>query len=168
MPDIGDLPAASVSALAADLAGNSALDAVYYPSRAIWFAVEPETAHSGWATYIAGSAAPTYFSAARQSNAANTDYVEFGVSLRPGTYTAVLYHLRQSDRGIYTLSVDGSAHGTTVDGYNAGNSDTRSALTGVVIPGGDHTIRISMLTKNASSSAYRGVLCAVAFVRTGA
>lgn len=167
MPDIGDLPAASLTALAADLAGAAGLNAVYYPSRAMVLAVEPETAHTGFTTFV-GSSPASWFEAQRSSTGTQNDYVEWTVQLRPGTYTVVLFHLRQSDRGIYTLSINGSNHGTTVDGYNAGNSVTRTALTGVTIPGGDVAVRLTMATKNASSSAYKGAVDAVAFVRTGA
>lgn len=82
-----------------------------------------------------------------------------------GTWTLTMYHNAAADRGIYTVNIDGVDVGT-VDGYATGGTQTVSAITGLALTAGKHTIKLTMATKNASSSGYTGDWSAIGFTRT--
>lgn len=95
-------------------------------------------------------------------------YREFDVVIDAGTWTLSLMHRRATDRGIYTVTVDGVNVGT-IDGYAtaADNIITQVAAITVATPG-RHRIRFAMASKNASSSSYVGHLSGFTLFRTGA
>jgi hypothetical protein len=83
-----------------------------------------------------------------------------------GTWTIQLLHFKGSNRGIYTVQIDGSSVGT-IDGYTAGSTaNVRDLITGVSIAAGKRTISLKMLTKNASSSNYFGTFSGLTLLRT--
>lgn len=97
---------------------------------------------------------------------AQNSYIEYEVPLAPGTWTIDLFHRTGPNRGIYTLSLDGTNVGT-VDGYNASALNQRTSVAGVTVAaGGVKALRVTMATKNASSTAYVGLLSAVVLIRT--
>ncbi|MCA1571919.1 MAG: hypothetical protein LC798_16730 [Chloroflexi bacterium] len=93
--------------------------------------------------------------------------IGFDVVLAAGTWRVELIHHTGTDRGIYTVSLDGVTLGT-IDGYAAaGVVNTRSAIAGVVVASpGKKRMLVKMSTKNASSTDYKGVLQHIQLVRT--
>jgi hypothetical protein len=127
---------------------------------------------------IAGTATPTAaYSAASicnsviESAATVNAYMEWNVSLAAGAYTLTLWHAKDADFGIASISVDGATALTTKpDMYAAAPAvNTKAVITGIqVLTSGRHTIRFTGATKNASSSAYSLAIHAFGLVRTGA
>ena len=113
-------------------------------------------------TYIAD---PAYYGWVNQSDGTQNDQISFDFSCDAGTYTLELYHLAFLSRGVYTVQVDGVTAGT-IDGYATGLTPTRSALTGIVIGAGAHTVTLLMATKNASATGYIGQAERIALTRT--
>jgi len=102
-------------------------------------------------------------------------YIQYNAYLSPGTWVVTLLHHQDIDRGIYTLFVDDLSTGTagttsigTVDGYTAAttNNVSTSFTSFAVTTGGQKAIRLTMATKNASSSAYAGVISLLTLTRT--
>lgn len=83
----------------------------------------------------------------------------------PGTYEFELRHLPFQNRGVYGIEVDGVSVGT-VDGYAGSLSPARTVVASIVLTGGQHTIELAMLTKNASSSGYLGMVERILLTRT--
>ena len=104
-----------------------------------------------------------------QSGGTQNNYVEYPVSLDAGTWAIHLYTRRGPNRCIITFAIDGSSVGT-IDLYN-GSYDTASvlrSLTGVAIASaGNHLLRLTAATKNASSSSYYMVVTGLRLIRTG-
>lgn len=76
-----------------------------------------------------------------------------------GAFTLAFSHLTFTNKGIYTVAVDGNTLGT-VDGYAASDLPNilDTSLTGIFASTGMHTITFTMATKHASSSAYYGAI----------
>jgi hypothetical protein len=90
-----------------------------------------------------------------------------------GTWALDLIHNQFSSRGIYTVTVGGSAptalggSADTIDGYNASQTPVRSSITGMVVTApGKQTVTLTMATKNASSSGFTGDIAGMVFRRT--
>lgn len=92
-----------------------------------------------------------------QSSGVQNDEVTFNAYLAAGTWTFHLLHVRDANRGIYTVSFDAVDVGT-IDGYNASSfANAQGNITGIsVATSGIVAIRLKMATKNASSSSYFG------------
>jgi hypothetical protein len=93
--------------------------------------------------------------------------IAWDIGLEPGTYTIGFTHNKDSDRGIYSVQLNDVAVGT-VDGYNASTSTVMSQLTGVTVAAGVNEFSMKMLTKNASSTNFKGIIGSVVLARTGA
>jgi hypothetical protein len=89
------------------------------------------------------------------------------VTLSPGTWTMAMIHHQDSNRGIYTVTLDDVSLGT-VDGYNGAlNRNTQSTIAGFsVTTPGKKRLAFTMATKNGSSSSYFGTLSAIQLFRT--
>ena len=102
------------------------------------------------------------------SNGAINEEVQFKAVLLAGTYKLYLYCDTDINRGIYTISVNGSSVGT-YDAYSAtrvaGVVATISSSI-VVATSGLVTINVKMASKNASSSGYYARMYELLFVRT--
>lgn len=103
----------------------------------------------------------------RTSSGLQNDTVEWTVRVPAGTYTLRLLHTTGTNIGIYTVLVDAVSVGT-IDGYANPGAAAVSDITGIALAAGEHTVRFTMATKNASSSAYYGVVSAFILTRTGA
>jgi lysophospholipase L1-like esterase len=89
-----------------------------------------------------------------ENTGTQNQYIEETIGLRQGLYRIALHHRKGSNRGIYSISVDGTVVGT-IDGYAATSTDAIDMLTGVSLAGTrPHVIRFTMTGKNASSSNY--------------
>lgn len=95
------------------------------------------------------------------------EYVEWEVSVVPGTYDIVLLHQRANNRGIYTVAIEETVVGT-IDGYNATVDISAGSITSISLSqAGVVPIKFSMLTRNASSSNFYGSIAGFALTRTG-
>jgi hypothetical protein len=153
----------------AALAADPAFNAVYAPLPASWscHAVFCAPNSGTWTSTIAG--AGSYMMGGFRFGASTINNEStWTVPLQAGTYTFGLVHRKDTNRGIYTVSLDGSTI-ATIDGYNATGLETFTETTGVTIAtDGSHSLRFLMASKNASSSAYFGAIEGFFFARTGA
>lgn len=109
-------------------------------------------------TYLTNTDTTNFVGWVNVSDSAQNDSISFDFVCNAGTHTLEFYHLPFQNRGIYTLRIDGSTIGT-IDGYATGLVPTRSLLSGITISTtGQHTLTVLMATKNASSSAYMGMM----------
>jgi hypothetical protein len=102
-------------------------------------------------------------------NQTQNGYFEYTPYLRRGTYTLRVIYRVGTSRGIITLSFNGVAHGTTIDAYSGGAAANNVAtITGIAFTATQtQTIRLSALTKNASSSGYVMQIQGLHLQRTG-
>lgn len=123
------------------------------------------TASSAWSTLVVSTSA--LMCGYRRTDGTINAYIEFPVLLSPGTWTITFLTTTDTDRGIYTVTLDGTSVGT-VDGYAASNNhNVELSITGIsVATGGRKLLRLTMATKNASSSAYYGYLSILVCKRT--
>jgi hypothetical protein len=109
------------------------------------------SAYSGWVNISSG---------------AQNDAISFDFACAAGTYSFELFHLAFTNRGIYTVRIDGVSVGT-IDGYAAAIlTPSRDVVTGIAIAAGQHTVTLLMATKNASSSSFFGIIERAVLTRT--
>ncbi|HWU23656.1 MAG TPA: hypothetical protein VN088_19110 [Nocardioides sp.] len=116
-------------------------------------------------SYLTNAGTGNYVGWVNTSDGAQNDAISFDFVSGAGTYSLELYYLPFTNRGIYTVSVDGVTVGT-VDGYLASLSPQRAVLTGIALTAGQHTVTLTMATKNASSSGYIGMVDRIMLTRT--
>lgn len=98
--------------------------------------------------------------------AAQNDELTFKVNLDAATYDLRLLHVRYTDKGIYTVAIDGTTV-ATLDGYGTVAHYVILTQTGIsVATAGLKTLSVKMATKNASSTSYEMALCAILLNRT--
>lgn len=123
-----------------------------------------------------GTWTPTYFRASDTggqyvgwvniSDGTQNDSITFDFVGGAGTYALELYHLPFTNRGIYTIKIDGTTVGT-IDGYAASLAAARNTLTGLsVATSGQHTITLLMATQNVSSSGFTGIVERIGLTQT--
>lgn len=97
----------------------------------------------------------------------NLSQVDYKVYLAPGTYTFSLITVKNVDRGIIDVLIDGASVGT-MDGYSATLTyNAKLSVTGIAIStGGLKTLSIKVNGKNASSTNYLVDLFCLALWRT--
>ncbi len=109
-------------------------------------------------TYLTNTDTANFVGWVNASDGTQNDSISFDFVCNAGTHTLEFFHLPFQNRGIYTLQIDGSTIGT-IDGYSASLIPTRAVLTGITVSTtGQHTFTVTMASKNASSSAYTGML----------
>lgn len=110
------------------------------------------------------------FMGGRRTNGsgAQNDQIGWDVVLAAGTWTFDMIHHTGSGRGIYTVSLDGTSIGTTVDGYDgSGALNVFKTITGITVSTtGKKRLLLKMATKNASSSGYQGTFSFISLTRT--
>jgi hypothetical protein len=117
---------------------------------------------------IVGLSATAYLNMSMDTQGGPTvnDTISYDLPIGAGTWTLDLLHLAGTNRGIYTVAVDGVTVGT-VDGYNAVLSAVRGQVTGIAVAtGGTHRVTLTVATKNATSTSYRGSVSAIMLTRT--
>lgn len=132
----------------------------------------------GWLPFMANkSSVPASWTRAVRSdmlgmdqfynNGAVNDYVEWDAYLDTGTWKIAIIHEKRPDGGIFSLQLDGGTVGT-IDSYAAGATPNNYAeVTGISITGaGVKALRLSALSKNASSSSYYIIHQSIALIRT--
>jgi hypothetical protein len=110
------------------------------------------------------------------SSGTQNDEIYWDILIPTGTWVLRLIHFQASNRGIYTVSIDGTSVGSlggsssTIDGYNAVTTpNVVSEITGIAVPASSTTLRrlkLKMATKNASSTLYIGSIAVLAMRRT--
>lgn len=87
-----------------------------------------------------------------------TSWVEWeSISLKKGTYKAVIFGFRNSNQGIVSLKIGSSTVETTLDMYNAATLRNAKVTSGNFVIDADTTtfVRAAMDSKNASSGGYQ-------------
>jgi len=127
--------------------------------------------NTGWGTRtIDTTAVFTGYLETDSSSAGNL--AKWYCHLRNGTWRIDVCHGKGADNGIMTFTYGALTLGT-VDCYNAATSyNNDSAVTGITVNNfavsTPYYLTVTMATKNASASAYRGRLQFIALRRTGA
>jgi hypothetical protein len=75
-----------------------------------------------------------------------------------GTYELLEALAKAPNGGMYTISIDGQQIGGTIDSYAASSTLTTADLGPVTLAAGAHTITITIVGKNPSSSGYNALL----------
>jgi len=115
-----------------------------------------------WVVALTGTVA--YAGVFYNSSAANGDNFSVGVRVPSGTYTLRIHSLKETNRAIADIDIDGTeVH--SVDLYAAA-SDFVISVTGLSL-GGAHVIKIRSDGKNASSSGYVISVQEIELIRTG-
>lgn len=108
----------------------------------------------------------TYFWGTRYEVSAQNDHLDYRVFLPAGTYTMRHYAPRSNNRGISTVTLDGSSIGT-IDLYAGAVSQLTTNIAGIVVPTtGSHNLVFTQATKHGSSSGYVWGANWLAFRRT--
>lgn len=136
-----------------DLTVNNVNDLPLVFSPLFWSA---ENGTWGWVAntnqYNSGYIAPA-------SIAVTTNWIEYTFSALAGTYTLGMIGYQASNYGISTIETK-PAGGSftnqgTMDWYNAGAAyNTKKTLSITLVDSGDHVLKISISTKNVSSTSY--------------
>ncbi|MGH6657598.1 MAG: hypothetical protein ACRDVE_20625 [Actinocrinis sp.] len=116
-------------------------------------------------SYLTNSATGNFVGWVNQSDGIQGDSISFDFACGAGTYSLELYHLPFTNRGVYTVAVDGVTVGT-VDGYRTSLAPQRDVLAGIVLTAGQHIVTLTMATKNASASSYIGMVSEIFLTRT--
>lgn len=124
------------------------------------------TAHVEW-NGLSTASTGALFGLVSQSLGNLNNYREWNVYLDAGTYTLTLWHHRDVNRGVYTVSLGGTNVGT-IDGYAASTVvNVETAITGIAVgTAGYLALRLTMASKNASSGAHYGVISLITLERT--
>lgn len=145
----------------------------FSPHYIIPTALVPSLANVGWATRTGVAGGNSFGNYTMESDGTQNDSITFGWEGQAGTYSINVSHRKGSNRGQYTVYIDGVVQGggsQLLDAYNSTPADTVSSIgtTFQVITDGPHTIQFVMATKNASSSSYVGSVSGIFLTRTGA
>ena len=138
--------------------------AIYQPHIQVFFSNTLSASSGVWTVTPSSSA---IFGGTILSSGAQNEYVEWDISVVPGTYELTLLHTKANNRGIYTVAIDGTTVGT-IDGYAvsvAGVFDRISSID--VVTAGLVPIRFTMATRNGSSSNFYGSISGFTLTRTG-
>ena len=101
------------------------------------------------------------------SSGQQNEYAEWNISVVPGTYELTLLHTEANNRGIYTVSIDGTSVGT-IDGYAVSVAGVFDRISSIAIATAGYVpIRFTMATRNASSSNYYASISGFTLTRTG-
>lgn len=126
------------------------------------YASEGTWALNTHANYLGGAAYEN------TSDAIN-DSITYMVAVPAGTWDLTVIGFEQDDKGITTVTLDGASLGT-LDWYaGSGSRNEEKTITGfTVATAGIYPLKLDLLTKNASSSAYNLRLQHILLQRTGA
>ena len=136
---------------------------VFQPNSHIFYYV-PRSATSGVWTITLGSQP---FGGVVASAGTQNEYAEWSASVVPGTYTFSILHDVDNNRGIYTVAIDGTDVGT-IDGYAAAAAAAHDTIASITLTqAGVVPIRLTMATRNGSSSNFFGSISGITLTRTG-
>lgn len=138
--------------------------ALYQPHTQVIFANTLADSGGSWTVTVSSSA---ILGGTILSSGLVDEYVEWDVSFIPGTYELTLLHTEANNRGIYTVSINGSSVGT-IDGYNSTVSSTFDRISAIsVATAGILPVRFAMATRNGNSSNFYGSISGFTSTRTG-
>lgn len=130
-------------------------------------AIDSPKSHTNFATTV-GATTGQALNIQRISSGAQNAFIEWDLPMDGGTWTFDLMYRKDATYGIYTISVDGVSVGT-IDGYaGVAAVSNLTSVTGIVVAPGMRAVRLTMATKNASSSNYTALFNSLSLVRTGA
>ncbi len=128
--------------------------------------VQTATVGAWTPTYLTNTDTANFVGWANVSDGTQNDAITFDFACNAGTHRLELYHLPFSNRGIYTIKIDGTAVGT-VDGYASSLNPTFGTISGISIASaGQHTLTVVKATKNASSSGYLAMMDRIVLTQT--
>lgn len=100
------------------------------------------------------------------SSGAQNAFAEWKIPMSAGTWTIFATAYYGADRGIASFTIAGNAVGT-IDWYNATSVGGSASLTGIsVATSGTKAIRVTMATKNGSSTNFLGYITGLNLLRT--
>jgi hypothetical protein len=138
--------------------------AVYQPHIQVFFSNSLADSSGVWTVTPSSSA---IFGGTLLSSGLQNEYAEWNISVVPGTYELTLLHTEANNRGIYTVSIDGTDVGT-IDGYAATVVGTFDRISSISISvAGQVPIRFTMATRNGSSANYYASISGFTLTRTG-
>jgi hypothetical protein len=138
--------------------------AIYQPHIQVFFSNTLATSSGIWTVTPSSSA---IFGGTILSSGAENEYVEWDISVVPGTYELTLLHTEANNRGIYTVDIDGTTVGT-IDGYAASVTGVFDRISSIAVASaGLVPIRFTMATRNGSSSNFYGSISGFTLTRTG-
>ncbi|HSX06697.1 MAG TPA: hypothetical protein VLG92_03190 [Candidatus Saccharimonadia bacterium] len=118
-------------------------------------------------TFLTNTDTTNFVGWANVSDGAQNDAITFDFACNAGTHRLEFFHLPFSNRGIYTIKIDGTTVGT-VDGYASSLNPTYGTINGISIASaGQHTLTVVMATKNASSGGYLAMMDHIFLTQTG-
>src|SRR3989304_3263162 len=119
----------------------------------------------GWSN-ISETGTQSYGSILDSDGAQNSE-ITWDVVLGAGTWSITVLHIKNTNRGIYSVQLDGVEKGT-IDGYAASATyNVLSPITGIIVPtAAKIELKLKMETKNGSSSAYTGSIGGIMRKRT--
>lgn len=136
------------------------------PRTAFITAIQTPVAQTTWNTLTTNNS--SFIFGVLNLSGGSGSSIEWDVLLDAGTYTFDVFGYKNTDAGIIDVLVDGVSVGT-VDQYAASGATAKQTVASVVIAAaGVKRIKLSVTTKNASSSAYLARISALGFTRTGA
>lgn len=120
-----------------------------------------------WGIVHQGAGSQYFDWTVRNSSTTNLDQADYKVYLAPGTYTFQLVCMKNTDRGIIDLLIDGGSAGT-MDTYAASLTyNVKAAVAGIVVStGGLKTLSLKVNGKHASSTGYLIDVSCMAIWRT--
>ena len=138
--------------------------AIYQPHIQVFFSNTLSDSDGVWTVTPSSSA---IFGGTILSSGAQNEYVEWDISVVPGTYELTLLHTEANNRGIYTVAIDGAAVGT-IDGYAVSVASVFDRISSIAVAtAGLVPIRFTMATRNGSSSNFYGSISGFTLTRTG-
>lgn len=101
-------------------------------------------------------------------NSVVNNYLEYTVNLGVGEWSLSVWTARDTNKGIVTVTVDGTQVGT-FDGYSYSlMENSERVVEGInIASAGNHLLRLTVTSKNASSSGYFQEVNHIRFTRTG-
>lgn len=103
----------------------------------------------------------------KYSTGAQSASIAWDVLIPKGTWQLELISIKDVDRGIYTVSLDGISQGLIDGYYNTSSLNESDLITGIQITStAKKELKLTMATKNASASSYIGAISALQLLRT--
>lgn len=125
------------------------------------------SAESGFSNKTISS--DSLFNGFLQSSGAQNNYVQWDVQLQPGTWSVSIMAKKATNMGIMSVSFDaGSSTEGTIDWYNGSDSvNNVQSVTGITVDTAKtYQLRLTMSSKNASSSSYVGRVQSLKLLKT--
>ena len=126
------------------------------------------TPHSATASIGFGLGVTSGRNYAFNGGGAPGDYIEWDAYLSAGTWAIYLTTLQQNNGGQGQMSIDGTNVGSLIEFYAASTTvDVLVSITGITVAtSGVYPVRLTVPSKDASSSLYRALVQTIVLRRT--